>query len=47
MSPALGVPTAQIESWRETVKQAQKMGSLAAWAIIDPFQLKPGSTEEL
>ncbi len=44
MSVALGLPTAQIESWAETVKQDQNKKSRAAWAIMDPIQLKPGST---
>ena len=43
-STALGVPMAQIESWAATVMHAQKIGSRAAWAIMEPFQLNPGST---
>jgi hypothetical protein len=44
MSVAFGVPTAQIESCAATVIEDQNRKSRDAWAIIEPFQLKPGST---
>lgn len=43
-SAALGFPKAQIESWAATVKQAKKSGSRAVCPIMEPCQLKPGST---
>jgi hypothetical protein len=44
MSVALGLPTAQIESCAETVRHDQNKKSRADWAIMEPFQLNPGST---